>query len=154
MVFARRGRGIKMKNIINLLLICCILAGAGCAYVSVKKQDPMELWGADAKIYDGRVYSARSWHRPSAVKKIARIAKKNGYNYFALLRDDKDFSGTYGGSYGDATISKNYFGNIKVEGSSSGYSMAQYNFTVLALFLHDDELKYWKNIYSVSNYTK
>ena len=145
-----------MKKIISILTLhCYTFVLMGCAYVSVKKQDPMELWGVQGKTFEGRVFSARSWHRPSAIKKIARLAKRNGFKYFTILQDRQDFSGVYSSSSGKATARVSSFTNsVEVEGNNSSYSMPSYTFTVLALFLYDDELQNWKNIYSVDTYTK
>ena len=75
-----------------------------CASVSVKEEDPMALWGADAKVFDGRVYSAYSKSRSKAIKEIAKVAKKQGYNYFTLLQDSSHISRVKSGSFGNLNL--------------------------------------------------
>lgn len=147
-----------MKKIsIFAILACFTISLTGCAKVWVKEKNPMEIWGASGQVFQGRLYSASSWHRNSAIKKLAQIAKKNGYNYFTLLQDRSDLSGTYTNSFNNADANASVIGNeVYLKGNSSNYSYtaAQYQYNILALFLNDDELHNWKNIYSVSDYTR
>lgn len=151
-----------MRRISAILLLCCYtFTLAGCARVYVKEQDPMELWGANAQVFEGRVYSATSKDRDSAIKKIAQIAKKKGYNYFTLMYDKSSVSHIASGSFGNTNGSvsayggnnyANAYGNINT--NTFGYSSPVYMFSVMAFFLKDDELDGWKNVYSVKKYIK
>lgn len=128
----------------TVLLAIGIMLLSACAGVDVKQEDPMALWGADAKIFDGRVYSASSRDRNEAIRRIAKIANQQGFNYFTLMQDGAHVEKTKAAIF--APTGSN-IGNMAL-----GASRPVYRFYIVAFFLYDNELNGWKNVYEVKKY--